>query len=863
MSQLNLIGTTLSRFEIISELGRGGMAVVYKARQTDLDRIVALKILPPEMTHDSSYIARFRQEARSAARLEHPHIMPVYEVGEANGLHYIAMKFIQGRTLKDLVQAEGALSVQHAAQILAQVGEALDHAHRQGVIHRDIKPSNIMITDEGWVYLTDFGLARGTGSTGGLTMAGTVMGTPEYMSPEQAQGLANVGPPTDIYALGVVLYELITGTFPFKADTPMGMLAARLLQAPTPPRDIRGDLPNAVEDVVMRALARKPEARFASAADMVANLRAATGISATPTAQRPVTPMAGVPAMGDTIRATPIATPVPPIPTPQYVRQPASDVSAGRGAQATPGFVGTVPSIQPTIQSGAAGTQAPAQKRGNTGRTVAIALGVAVLGMVVILAMSFFGGRRGPDVRPTPVVNTTELQALIDAGDKALGEDNGMDSALDSYHKALDASPGSPLALEKLALAYNLRFDWPNAEEYANELIDSSQSDDRQLALGYTLLADALASQGDPNSAMPEVQKAIELDSNLSLTHAIHSNILAAQARAANDTNLMDQALDEVGLAEDAIADETPLIQALTYNANGYTFAQERFLSGNEDYMEQSEQSYERAIELQPGLALFHVNLGYLRSAQEEYDSARDNFEDAINVDSSFAAAQTAIGWSYYDEGDADKAATAFDAAIDINPGDYDPYFGKGRIAFDKKDYSAAVDQLRTAVSYNKRNPNLFAWLGESLLFYGFEMDTGDAKTQAYADAEQAYRSAIAINERSDFAISGLAWILQYQERYDESIKEFDHALQLNSTNDENYSGKGWSLFWLNRYAEAEQNFRRATELDTEYADAQYGLGRALEELGRKAEARAAYQEALRLNPDLTGAQDGLDRLGS
>jgi serine/threonine protein kinase len=264
-----LLVKTLGRFEIIAELGRGGMAVVYKARQTDLDRIVALKILPPELTSDQSYVARFRQEARSAARLEHPHIMPIYEVGEVAGYHYIAMKFIQGRTLKQLLQQEGALPVKRAAHILAQVGEALDYAHRQGIIHRDIKPSNVMITDDGWIYLTDFGLARGIGSSSsGLTIAGTVMGTPEYMSPEQAQGLPNVGPPTDIYALGVMLYELLTGAFPFKAETPMAMLAARLVHAPIPPRDIRGDLPPAVEDVIMRALARKPEARFASAGEM-------------------------------------------------------------------------------------------------------------------------------------------------------------------------------------------------------------------------------------------------------------------------------------------------------------------------------------------------------------------------------------------------------------------------------------------------------------------------------------------------------------------------------------------------------------------------------------------------------------------
>ncbi|MGQ9481532.1 MAG: serine/threonine-protein kinase, partial [Chloroflexus sp.] len=317
MGELSLVGQTIGRFKILSELGRGGMAVVYKAQQTDLDRIVALKILPPGITNDESYIARFRQEARSAARLEHPHIMAIYEVGEVAGYHYIAMKYIQGRTLKQLLQQEGPLPVARAAQILAQVGEALDYAHRQGIIHRDIKPSNVMITDEGWIYLTDFGLARGTGANNsGLTMAGTVMGTPEYMSPEQAQGLPNIGPPTDIYALGVMLYELLTGVFPFKAETPMAMLAARLVHAPIPPRDVRGDLPPAVEDVIMRALARKPEARFTSAAEMVAALRQAVGLSERELS-RPLTPQRGMPAVSNAGYQTPPPAYGPPTPASQ------------------------------------------------------------------------------------------------------------------------------------------------------------------------------------------------------------------------------------------------------------------------------------------------------------------------------------------------------------------------------------------------------------------------------------------------------------------------------------------------------------------------------------------------------------------
>lgn len=297
------------------------MAVVYEARQTNLDRIVALKILSPELTGDASYIARFHQEARSAARLEHPHIVPLYEEGAVEGYHYIAMKYIRGGTLKTLIEREGPLSVTRAATILAQVGSALDYAHRQGVIHRDVKPSNILLSEEGWAYLSDFGLARGTGGAPGLTMAGTVMGTPEYMSPEQAQGLDSVGPPTDIYALGVVLYEMLTGSFPFQADTPMAMLAARIVHAPTPISDVRRDLSGSVEDVVMRALARRPDARFSGAGVMVDELRTAAGIGGPPNAV-PNTPSAGTPAVGPTIKVSPPPPPPPVVQQQPIVNQP-------------------------------------------------------------------------------------------------------------------------------------------------------------------------------------------------------------------------------------------------------------------------------------------------------------------------------------------------------------------------------------------------------------------------------------------------------------------------------------------------------------------------------------------------------------
>ena len=862
MTQLNLTGTTVGRFEVLDELGRGGMAVVYKARQPDLDRIVALKVLPPELTIDNSYVARFRQEARSAARLEHPHIVPIYEVGEADGLHFIAMKYIQGSTLKDLVQAEGKLSIQRAAEMLGQIGAALDYAHRQGVIHRDIKPSNMMITDEGWVYLTDFGLARGTGGTAGLTITGTVMGTPEYMSPEQAQGLPNVGPPTDIYALGVVLYEMLTGSFPFKAETPMGMLAARLIQAPIPARELRADLPDPVEDVVMRALARKPEARFASASELVANLRSAAGLGSGPLLSPPLTPVAGLPALGETIAMHPSSTP-------PYVRPAAQPVASqpAAGSAARPFTVPATPSSAPVAGPPPTAQRLSSSKRLSMGKIIggaAIALGLTIGGVQLAT-------RGGPGPVPSPPPSTVAVQdlspavkALIESGDVALAREGGMAEALSNYLKAVDGAPQSVLVLRKATLAASLRADWTLAEDYANRLIDAAGSaDDSGAALGYTLLAEALAARGDAGGALEQIDDALGIDDRLALAHAVQSNILADLALLSNDRDQMDEALKAMDQAVDTVSAEAdPLIKALTYNAIGGTFAREAQLSSSPDSLEQSKSYVEKAIGLQGQFARLHASMGYLLSQQEDYPQARVRFEQALDRDRNSTYAQIGIGWSYFAENKYEDAISAFDKAIRLDPAAAEAYYGRGRSNYRLEQYDAAVSDLEQATTGFARNPAAFAWLGESLLFQGYNGD-GDAQQLAYKQAAEAYRSAIDLNERYTLALTGLGWILQYQDAYDESIKSFERSLAIDDQQHEAENGLAWSLFNLDDFNEALTHFQQATEFDPTYANAFFGLGRTYEALERIDEARIAYQQSIDADDsdDDTRVQKALDDL--
>ncbi|MBN1487289.1 MAG: serine/threonine protein kinase [Anaerolineae bacterium] len=286
MENDSLVNKRLGKYLIQKELGRGGMAVVYLAYDPTLERTVAVKVLAPHLIWQQDFIDRFLREARSAAQLRHPNIVTIFDVGQESGWHYFVMEYLEGTELTKYIRERGALSSGEIIAILRPLAEALDYAHRQGLIHRDIKPGNIMIDSEGQAKLTDFGIARASSDTR-LTSTGTIMGTPEYMSPEQAQGLT-VDTRTDQYSLAVVAYEMLSGTVPFKADSTMALLYKVTHEPPPPISDTRPDLPEGVGDVLEKALAKEPGARFESVMAFISALeRALLGQKVKPVAVVP------------------------------------------------------------------------------------------------------------------------------------------------------------------------------------------------------------------------------------------------------------------------------------------------------------------------------------------------------------------------------------------------------------------------------------------------------------------------------------------------------------------------------------------------------------------------------------------------
>jgi serine/threonine-protein kinase len=258
------------RYRVVRKLGSGGMADVYLAEDEDLGRRVAIKILNDRHANDEQFVERFRREAKNAAGLSHPNIVSIYDRGEAEGTYYIAMEYLDGRSLKELLVARGPMPIADAIAFTRQILTALRFAHRKGLVHRDIKPHNVMADADGRLKVTDFGIAR-AGAASQMTEAGSIIGTAQYLSPEQARGTA-VDQRSDLYSVGVVLYEMLTGTVPFTGETPVEIAMRHLSDTPQPPSTKRPDVSPDLDMIVLRALAKNPDDRFQTAEEMDAEL---------------------------------------------------------------------------------------------------------------------------------------------------------------------------------------------------------------------------------------------------------------------------------------------------------------------------------------------------------------------------------------------------------------------------------------------------------------------------------------------------------------------------------------------------------------------------------------------------------------
>src|SRR5512132_225449 len=319
MPTLPMVGDELSGYRLRGVLGRGGMSVVYEAENPRLGSTVALKVLAPELATDDVFRARFLKESRTAASLNHPNVIPIYDMGTHEDLLFIAMRYVAGQDLRAVLKAKHVLAPEQAVLVCGQAGRALDVAHRHGLVHRDVKPGNILVehgADEDepdHIYLTDFGITKHAASRSGLTATGEFMGTIDYIAPEQIQGRPVDGR-ADIYSLGCVLYECLTGRVPFAKDVDAAVIWAHVEETPTPPSSLQPALPPEIDQVIGQALAKDPADRYGTCRELITAARGALGTAAS----QHTSTVLGTPAA--TVLATPAAAAAAPAAAPAAAR---------------------------------------------------------------------------------------------------------------------------------------------------------------------------------------------------------------------------------------------------------------------------------------------------------------------------------------------------------------------------------------------------------------------------------------------------------------------------------------------------------------------------------------------------------------
>jgi len=479
------IGENVGPYRIVEQLGRGGMATVFKAYHAALDRYVAIKVLHPAFQEDPNFLARFQREARIVAKLDHPNIVPIYDFSEHRGHPYLVMRFVEGETLKARLR-RGPLDLNEVRRVMEAVGDALSYAHQQGILHRDIKPSNIILTPEGQIYLTDFGLAR-MAEAGESTLSRDVMvGTPQYISPEQAKGETRLDARTDIYSLGVVLYEMLVGRAPFQADTPYAIIHDHIFTPLPLPRSIKPDLPEPLERVLLKALAKEPEDRFHSVEEMVTAFRAALGL------------------------APPEALPETVVVSPPTVALPTRPARKKRKKRRWPWVVAGVAAFLclTVIALGIISEQQQATPQpADEARVLMEEARAAQEEGDLARALALYGQAYEADPQL--------VEAYLGAGG-ILFKNGKPEQALETYLQGLEANPDS-LALRRRAaeVAIMLR-QWDEANAQVEWMLEARPED----PISHAYAGFLLLSIGEPcERAIPEFEEALRLDRNQPLAH--------------------------------------------------------------------------------------------------------------------------------------------------------------------------------------------------------------------------------------------------------------------------------------------------------------------------------------------------------
>jgi serine/threonine protein kinase/Flp pilus assembly protein TadD len=745
----DLVGRDLGRYQVTALVGRGGMATVYRALDPVLDRPVAIKVMHTHLAADPTFVGRFRHEAQAVAALRHPNIVKVFDFGSEAEAYYMVMEFIDGPTLASLLESRagekiaptgsgtgsgpgainppgrvGGLYPSEILRIFTPLCSAIDYATTRGMVHRDIKPANILLTQEGEPILTDYGIAKIMGATS-YTVSGVVMGSAHYMSPEQVQGFP-MDHRTDIYSLGVVLFEALAGRVPFDADTTASILAQHI-SAPVPAaQSINPNLPSEVQAVLEKALAKAPENRYQQAGDMAASLQAAL---APLTGRAPVsTPRAGAGQAPTVVVDATAATRVERVTT--------TEEASAEPLWGLPG--------QPS-QVG--------KRRLRRRLMIAAAAVVVIAGVVVGVVLATSGGSTVASTTSTLPTSTSstslasstssttesgstvtsgsggevtvttlsgQASYLIEEGD-AFVQSGQFDEGIKKYDEALRVDPDSDVARTQLGIVYYLHgaYSSEGAQQQLELATEKNPTSARAWAfLGLARLGSAYKHKtGDYASAATAFRTAMELDPKSALGHAFLGRLLAASGRK-------DEALTEMQTALDLSSQDPWVLESA-----GWSNAVQGDWTASVPY-------YSLAATYEPNWATFLSVLAEALRETEKYDEALGYYNTVLRLDQGYeAAAYEDIGVTLWAKGDSPGAITNLQKALALDDTRDYAHWAIGAIWDEQEDYEAALPHLQRAVALVPNNAGYQEWLADCLFYLG-----------RYAEARAAVDKSLALD---------------------------------------------------------------------------------------------------------------------
>ncbi len=770
-----MIGRTLGGYRIVEQVGMGGMATVYKAFDASTDRYVALKTLPEQYSKDPQFVERFRREAKAIAKLEHLHILPLFAYGEDDGVAYLAMRYLPAGTLSNYIKQQGQMPLEEASRILNQIASALDHAHANGVLHRDIKPSNVLIDKDANAYLTDFGIARMVEGTLDLT-GDAILGTPQYMSPEQCQGRKDLSPASDQYSLGVVLYEMVTGRVPFQAETPLAVIIMQINGSELPlPNLLRPDLPEAAEMVLLKSLSRNPDDRYPSCEAMARAFSQAITAQASTAATRTAPPAAATQAPLLTVtKASPMED------EPTMVTQN--------------GSVRSGPS--PVLIGG-------------------IVAAVIIIGAIVLLA----GRPAATEITPTPLLEQTQLalaanatvaiiptetEAIIPTQTEAIIPTETV-AVIPSATVAVVPSatvaiiPSATVAVvpsATVAIIPSATVAVVPSATFSGAVVATNDSN----ALPTTVAM--LLAEGDTQTAINQLTGAIALTPNDANLYLLRGKAYMQEADGARALPDLTQAMT---------LDPT-LVEAYVQRAITYRYQDDRV---------EAEKDLNEAIKLQPDRADVYALRGGVYRDNGEFEKSISDYDKAIDLDPNnpqwYEERATAYEWQGY----LDNAVDDLNKAIALDPTSADYYARRGSDQRWREQFELGMSDFMQARALDPNNPAGFAGpveiylavldSGKDLLDYDLDM--------ALADATQA----IALNPDDSNFLVDRGRVHSYRSEYEDAVNDFSASIKIYDQATEAYLNRGNAYIHTAQFDLARADFDKALELRPDSVDAYQG----------------------------------------